>query len=136
MRAAALALALVASSAARGDVSLTVTADAPFAPCGSGQRAELKRALADYCERDATADARACHAARRALRCEKISRATRSCASEGSASLSGDRYEQPQGSIELYVNEGCGGSWRIEFEPSARGYRVESVAYDYGSCSP
>ena len=132
----AIAAVLFVSAAARADVTLAVTADAPFAPCGSLQRGELKRALASYCEHDATADARACHAARRALRCEKIGGATRACTAQGSASLYDDLYEHTKGAVELFVNEGCGGSWRIEFEPSGRGYRVESVSYDFGSCDP
>jgi hypothetical protein len=127
---AALATVALVSSGTRADVSLAVTADAPFAPCGSGQRAELKRALASYCEHDATADERACHLARRALRCEKPG-PTKACAESGDAWL----LDEGERRVQLNLNEGCGGSWHIEFEPRGRGYVVGSVSYDFGSCS-
>jgi hypothetical protein len=132
-RAVAIAVALascgILPQAARADVTLAVTADAPFAPCGSARRAELKRALAEYCERDATADARACHIARRALRCEHLRRG-RDCDYDDAASI----FADDDGGVSLHVSEGCGGAWRIEFDRAGRGYRVHGLEYVYGSC--
>jgi hypothetical protein len=129
--AVALASCGILPQAARADVAVAVTADVPFAQCGSARRAQLKRALARYCDGDGSADQRACHIARRALRCERLGRGPgRDCAADNAASM----LAEDDGEVTMHVSEGCGGDWNIRFARAGRGYRVSMTEYVNGSC--
>ncbi|HZS38532.1 MAG TPA: hypothetical protein VFF06_16970 [Polyangia bacterium] len=120
MRMAIVIAALASSLEARADVTFSGGDVEPVAECGSMRRAQLKHALAEYCEHEPSADARGCHFARRVLRCE------------GGASH--DLFNLSDGEIELSVSDGCGGDWNVRFARDKRGWRVISFDYSFGSC--
>ncbi|HZS36319.1 MAG TPA: hypothetical protein VFF06_05810 [Polyangia bacterium] len=118
-----LVIALVAlgpSLLARADASAPgeTSRGAAVAPCGSSRRAQLARALADYCEHDRRAEARTCHCVRRALRCEP------DAPSRIVDDINGRGWE-----MLLLLPERCK-SWRAYFAHGPRGWRVDGLDDD------
>ncbi len=118
-------LFLFSSVAARGDASLPGEPAPGDSQCGSRERSLLKRAVAEFCERDPKADARGCHDVRRALRdCGE---------SPGFVLDRVDNSDEPK-SLRVSVRDSDNASfaWFVDFTRDAR--RVTRFVRLYDDC--